>query len=84
MPARPCDRLEAELEDVHGLDGVIVASLALMAVVTWQLGRAAIVDAFTAAVAIVAGGLLFTGRVTPAWLVAGGALAGYLSSIVMR
>jgi chromate transporter len=66
------------------LDGVIVASLALMAVVTWQLGRAAIVDVFTAAAAIVAGGLLFTGRATPAWLVAGGALAGYLSGVVMR
>ncbi len=66
------------------LDGVVVASLALMAVVTWQLGRAAIVDVFTAAAAIVAGGLLFTGRATPAWLVAGGALAGYLSGVVTR
>ena len=66
------------------LDGVIVASLALMAVVTWQLGRAAIVDVFTAAIAIASGVLLFTGRVTPAWLVAGGALAGYLSGVVTR
>ena len=31
------------------LDGVNVASLALMAVVTWQLGRAAVVDAPTVA-----------------------------------
>jgi putative chromate ion transporter len=33
------------------LDGVNVASLALMAVVTWQLGRAAVVDAPTATLA---------------------------------
>lgn len=66
------------------LDGVIVASLALMAVVTWQLGRAAIVDIFTAAIAIAAGALLFTGRVTPGWLVAGGAVAGWVSGVVTR
>jgi len=66
------------------LDGVIVASLALMAVVTFHLGRAAIVDVFTAAIAIAAGALLFSGRVTPAWLVAWGALAGYLSGVVTR
>ncbi len=34
------------------LDGVNVASLALMAVVTWQLGRAALVDSLTVAMAL--------------------------------
>jgi chromate transporter len=60
------------------LDGVNVASLALMAVVTWQLGRAAIVDVPTALLAIAAGSLLFTRRVGSAWLVAGGGVAGLL------
>src|SRR5439155_24740472 len=35
------------------LDGVNVASLALMAVVSWQLGREALVDFTTAALAVV-------------------------------
>jgi chromate transporter len=35
------------------LDGVNVASLALMAVVVWQLGRAALPDTFTAVSAAV-------------------------------
>ena len=34
------------------LDGVNVASLALMAVVTWQLGRAALVDLPTVGLAV--------------------------------
>jgi len=36
------------------LDGVNVASLALMAVVSWQLGRAALVDRFTVVLAGIA------------------------------
>ncbi|HET7293340.1 MAG TPA: chromate efflux transporter [Vicinamibacteria bacterium] len=60
------------------LDGVNVASLALMAVVAWQLGRAALVDVPTALLATVAAVLLFRYRVNSSWLVAGGALAGLL------
>jgi chromate transporter len=64
------------------LDGVNVASLALMTVVTWQLGRAAVVDGFTATLAGLSAVLLFRWRVNSAWLVAGGALAGLaLSSL---
>jgi chromate transporter len=58
------------------LDGVNVAALGLMAAVTWQLGRSAIVDGFTAALALIAAGLLLRTRVNSAWLVAGGAAAG--------
>lgn len=63
------------------LDGVNVASLALMAVVTWQLGRVAIVDWVTVALALVSGFLLFRFRVNSAWLVLGGAVVGVVSMI---
>ena len=58
------------------LDGVNAASLGLMAVVTWQLGRASIVSLSSWAVAVIAGALLATRRVNAAWLVIGGAIAG--------
>jgi chromate transporter len=58
------------------LDGVNAASLGLMAVVTWQLGRASIVNVPTAVLALVAGVLLATRRVNAAWLIAGGAVIG--------
>ena len=58
------------------LDGVNAASLALMAVVTWQLGRASIVNVPTALLALGAGLLLATRRVNVAWLIAAGAIAG--------
>jgi chromate transporter len=58
------------------LDGVNVASLALMAVVTWQLGRSAIRDAPTAVLALASAALLLRYRVNASWLVLGGAAAG--------
>ncbi len=60
------------------LDGVNVASLALMAVVTWQLGRVAIIDAPTLLLAVAGGVLLFRYRVNSAWLVLGGGALGWL------
>jgi chromate transporter len=60
------------------LDGVIVASLALMAVVTWQLGRAALVDTVTVILALASLILLVRFRLNSAWLVAGGALIGWV------
>lgn len=60
------------------LDGVNVASLALMAVVTWELGRSALVDAWTVALALLSAALLLRWRVNSAWLVLGGGLAGLL------
>jgi chromate transporter len=63
------------------LDGANAASLALMALVTWQLGRAAIVDWVTAALALAAAGLLLATRLNSAWLVAGGAVAGGLGAL---
>jgi chromate transporter len=61
------------------LDGVNVASLALMAVVTWQLARAALVDPLTIALAAASGVLLLRYRVNSAWLVLGGALLGMVA-----
>jgi chromate transporter len=60
------------------LDGVNAASVALMAVVTAQLGRAALVDPLTIALALVAALLLFQWRVNSAWLILGGGLLGIL------
>ena len=60
------------------LDGVNAAALALMVVVTYQLGRAAIVDFPTLALAVLSGVILFSFRVNSAWLVLGGAIAGLL------
>ena len=58
------------------LDGVNVASLGLMATVTWQLGRAALVDWVTVSLALVATVLVFRLRLNSAWLVLGGAVLG--------
>ena len=59
------------------LDGVNVGALALMAVVTWQLGRAALVDGLTITLALVAVGLLLRYRINSAWLILGGAAVGW-------
>ncbi|MDQ3316490.1 MAG: chromate efflux transporter [Actinomycetota bacterium] len=58
------------------LDGVNVASLALMAGVTWQLGRATIVDPLAAVITVAALVLLVRFRVNSAWLVVGGGAVG--------
>lgn len=60
------------------LDGVNAASLALMAFVTSQLARAALVDGVTVALAVVSALLLFRWRVNSAWLVLGGAVVGLI------
>jgi chromate transporter len=58
------------------LDGVNAASLALMAVVTWRLSWAAVVDVTTAILAIASAVLLMRSRLNAAWLVLGGGLVG--------
>lgn len=64
------------------LDGVIVASLALMAAVTFQLGRSSLTD--LTAWLIFAGSalLLFRFKVNSSWLILGGALTGLLLSLL--
>ena len=61
------------------LDGVNVASLALMAVVSWQLARASIINAETAILAVISLILLLRFRVNSVWLVLAGAIVGVLS-----
>jgi chromate transporter len=58
------------------LDGVNVASLALMGVVGVQLARAALVDVSTVVLALVSGAALLRWRINSAWLVLGGGVAG--------
>ncbi len=58
------------------LDGVNVAALALIAVVSWQLFRAAVVDWTTLVLAGVSFVLLFRYRVNSVWLMLGGAAVG--------
>ena len=71
-------RLRASPRAGAFLDGVNVASLALMTVVTVQLGRAALVDLPTVAMALVAAALLVRFKVNATWLVLGGAAAGWV------
>jgi chromate transporter len=66
------------------LDGVNAASLALMAVVTWDLGTAALVDPLTIALAIIGGVILLRFRVNSVWLVLAGGLIGLLASAAGR
>jgi len=54
------------------LDGANVAALALMAMVTFQLGRAAVIDWFTALLLLLATIGVFRLKVNSAWLVLGG------------
>jgi len=60
------------------LDGVNVASLALMAVVSWNLGRSALIDAPTIAIACASAVALLKYRVNSTWLIAAGAGVGWL------
>jgi chromate transporter len=59
------------------LDGVVVGSLALMAVVAWQLGRAAIVDWRTFAILVVSLVVVLRFRVNSAWIIAGAGMIGW-------
>jgi chromate transporter len=58
------------------LDGVNVASLGLMAGVTWQLGRAAVTDVFTILLTAVSLFIVFRFKVNSVWLILGGGALG--------
>jgi chromate transporter len=58
------------------LDGVIAASLGLMAAVTLQIARASLVDVPTILLALLSAVALVRLRLNSTWLVVGGALAG--------
>jgi chromate transporter len=63
------------------LDGLNAASLALMAVVSFQLARSAVHDPMTAAIALGSAVLLFGFRIDATWLVLGGAIVGLLAQL---
>ncbi len=64
------------------LDGVNVGSLALVAVVTFTLGRAAVVDVTTVLLAAASAFFLLRFRANSAWLVLGGALIGLAANLL--
>ena len=58
------------------LDGVNAASLALMVVVTYQLGRSIVVDFTSLALTVIGVIVLFRFRVNSVWILFGGAVVG--------
>ncbi len=64
------------------LDGVNVASLGLMAAVTWQLARASFVDLPTISIGLVSAVLLIRFKVNSTWLVLGGATIGLVNMLL--
>jgi chromate transporter len=58
------------------LDGVNVGALALMVVVTWQLGRAALVDVTTVGLAMLSAFGLIRFKMNSTWLILAGAIVG--------
>jgi chromate transporter len=64
------------------LDGVNVASLGLMAAVTWQLGRASLTGLLPILIALFAFVLLVRFKVNSTWLVIGGGMIGVLSALL--
>ena len=60
------------------LDGVVAGSLALMAVVTWQLGKASLVDWQTLTIFAVSLIALLRFKVNSAWLIVGAGIVGAL------
>ncbi len=79
---RITDRLRASPWTSTMLDGINATALALMAGVSWQLGRAAIVDPLTAGIAVVTLVLLWRTKLNSAWYIAGGAVIGLAHTFV--
>jgi chromate transporter len=64
------------------LDGVNASALGLMAAVTVQLAASSFTDPFTIIIAILSLFLLLRYKINSTWLIAGGAIAGFLLSFV--
>jgi chromate transporter len=72
-------RLRASPVAGAALDGVNAVSMSLMAVVSWELGRAAVVDALSATMAVASLIVLVRWAPNSAWLIAAGALLGLIA-----
>ena len=66
------------------LDGVNAAAVALMASVTFALGRAALVDRWTWGIALICAAVLFRFKVNATWLIAAGAVLGLVLHALAR
>jgi chromate transporter len=64
------------------LDGLNAGAVGLMAGVTVQLGRVALIDPLTIALAIATATVLFVQRLDPVWLILAGAAVGLLKATV--
>nr|HQV34563.1 chromate transporter [Calditrichia bacterium] len=65
------------------LDAVNVSALGLMAAVTVKLGFGVLGDWRAALIALLAAGVVFSGKkINPAWIIVGGALLGYLLTLL--
>lgn len=64
------------------LDGVNAGSLGLMAVVTYTLGRAAVVDLLTVVLALLSAIAIFRFKVNSAWLVLAGGVVGLVAQLI--
>jgi chromate transporter len=64
------------------LDGINIASLSLMTAVTFQLGQASLIDLPTILISLITLGLLLRFKLNSTWLIAGGAAAGLLISVI--
>ncbi|MBI4774693.1 MAG: chromate efflux transporter [Deltaproteobacteria bacterium] len=73
-PLIPCMRKSPWVGSL--VDGVNVASLGLMAALTWQLTRTSIVDPLTVTTGLLSALLLIRYQVSSTWLVLGGACVG--------
>lgn len=80
---RVMDRLRRSPVTGAVLDGVNVASLALMAGVGVQLGRQAIVDPLTAGMAVAAGGVLWRTTINSGWLIGAAIVVGLVRSLIV-
>jgi chromate transporter len=64
------------------LDGVNAAALGLMAAVTVQLAGSSLTDLYTIIIAIISLILLLRYKMNSTWLIAGGAMAGFVFSLI--
>ncbi|GAA3112547.1 chromate efflux transporter [Streptosporangium carneum] len=76
------DRLRSSDWTSALLDGLNAVALALMAGVSYQLGRTAIVDGLTAAITLATLVLLWKTRLNNAWYIAAGALIGLAHTLL--
>lgn len=66
------------------LDGVNVASLSLMAAVTWQLGCTSLIDGLSVSIAVLSFILLVRFKINATWLILAGALVGWLKLMILK